>query len=102
MVVVTFQDENGHDVVKGGSKDLIAVTLEVPVSRSVVPKSWERTWTEGLKLSAALLIAVFGLVAGAGDQIAKLDLLPALAAIFLLGFGADTIKNVFSAKPAQS
>ena len=87
---------------KGESKDLIAITLEVPVSRTVVPKSWERTWIEGLKLSAALLIAVFGLVAGAGDQIAKLDLLPALAAIFLLGFGADTIKNVFSPKPPQS
>jgi len=102
VVVVTFQDETGHDVVKGESKDLIAITLEVPVSRTVVPKSWERTWIEGLKLSAALLIAVFGLVAGAGDQIAKLDLLPALAAIFLLGFGADTIKNVFSPKPPQS
>jgi hypothetical protein len=99
-VVVTFQDENGHDVVKGESRDLVAVTLEVPVSTSVVPKSWERTWIEGLKLSAALMIAVFGLVAGAGDQIAKLDLLPALVAIFLLGFGADTIKNVFSPKPA--
>jgi hypothetical protein len=70
------------------------------VYKSVVTKSWERTWAEGLKLGAALLIAVLGLAAGAGDQIAKLDVLPAVAAVFLLGFGADTIKNVFSPKPA--
>jgi hypothetical protein len=99
-VVATFQDENGHDVMKSGSTEPFSVSLPVTVAQTIVPKSWERTWTEGLKLGAALLIAVFGLVAGAGDQIAKLDVLPALAAIFLLGFGADTIKNLFSPKPA--
>jgi hypothetical protein len=109
-VVATFQDEKGHDVTKshdvnkpdssGPNPDPITVSLDVTVYKSVVTKSWERTWAEGLKLGAALLIAVLGLAAGAGDQIAKLDVLPAVAAVFLLGFGADTIKNVFSPKPA--
>jgi hypothetical protein len=58
----------------------------------------ERTVTEGLRLTAALLIAVFGLVAGAKDQLAKLDVLPGLVAIFLVGFGADTIKNLLTSK----
>jgi hypothetical protein len=58
-----------------------------------------RTWTEGLRLAAALLIAVFGLVAGARDQLTKLDILPGLVAVFLVGFGADTIKNLLTPKP---
>jgi hypothetical protein len=57
-----------------------------------------RTWTEGLRLAAALLIAVFGLVAGARDQLTKLDILPGLVAVFLVGFGADTIKNLLAPK----
>lgn len=58
-----------------------------------------RAWTEGLRLAAALLIAVFGLVAGARDQLTKLDILPGLVAVFLVGFGADTIKNLLTPKP---
>jgi hypothetical protein len=58
----------------------------------------ERSVIELVKLGAALLVAVFGLVAGAQDQIAKLDLLPGLIAVFLVGFGADTIKSLLSSK----
>jgi len=36
-----------------------------------------------------------------GDELAKLDVLPGLSAVFLLGFGADTIKNVFVQKNSQ-
>ncbi len=56
----------------------------------------ERTRTELLKLSAALLIAVFGLVSGAQDQITKLDVLPGLVAVFLVGFSADSIKRLLT------
>jgi hypothetical protein len=58
----------------------------------------ERTLAEAIRLAAALLIAVFGLVAGARDQLQKLDVLPGLVAVFLVGFGADTIKNLLSQK----
>ncbi len=61
----------------------------------------ERSIVEALKLGAALLIAVFGLVAGARDQLAKLDVLPGLVAIFLIGFSADTIKNLLAPKDVK-
>jgi hypothetical protein len=53
-----------------------------------------------LRLMLALVIALLGLLAGAQEQLLKLDVLPALVAIFLLGFGADQVKNLFTQKPA--
>ena len=58
----------------------------------------DRSRTELLKLVAALFIAVFALVAGAKEELLKLDILPGLIAIFLVGFGADTIKNLLTSK----
>jgi hypothetical protein len=51
-----------------------------------------------LRLAMALVIALFGLIAGAKDQLLKLDLLPALLAVFMVGFGADQIKNLLTQK----
>ncbi len=51
---------------------------------------------ELFRLVLALGLAVLGLVAGAKDQILKLDVVPALIAVFLLGIGADQIKNLIS------
>ncbi len=62
----------------------------------------ERTWAEVLKLAAALLIAVFGMVSGAQDQIQKLDVLPGLVAVFLIGFTADSIKRLLTDQPPQT
>ena len=56
----------------------------------------ERSVVEVSRLSVALLIAVFGLVAGAKDQLLKLDVLPGLAAVFVAGYGVDTLKNLMS------
>lgn len=53
---------------------------------------------EGLKLAAALFVAVFALVSGAKDQLLKLDLLPGLVAVFVIGFTADTVKNLLTQK----
>jgi len=49
-----------------------------------------------VRLGIALLIAILGLLSGAADQIAKLDLVPGLIAVFMLGFSADQIKNVIT------
>jgi len=51
-----------------------------------------------VRLAMALVIALFGLIAGAKDQLLKLDLLPALLAVFMVGFGADQIKNLLTQK----
>ena len=55
----------------------------------------------GLQFAIAFFLALVGLAGGARDQLAKLDLVPALIAVFLLGFGADTIKNVLAQKNGQ-
>jgi hypothetical protein len=58
----------------------------------------DRNLAEGLRLGIVLVIALVGLLAGAREQLTKLDLVPAAVAVFLLGFGADTIKNLISPK----
>jgi len=98
-VSVTFTDEHGKPVTEADGKTRVTlttgVTVRPPRDRRRVG---QRSAVELLKLAAALLIAVFGLVAGARDQIAKLDVLPGLIAVFLIGFGADTIKSLLSSK----
>jgi hypothetical protein len=51
-----------------------------------------------VRLAMALVIALFGLIAGAKEQLLKLDLVPALLAVFMVGFGADQIKNLLTQK----
>jgi hypothetical protein len=63
--------------------------------------SADRNLAEVVRLGIALVIALIGLLAGAREQLTKLDLIPAAVAVFLLGFGADTIKNLISPKQAQ-
>ncbi len=53
---------------------------------------------EYVRLSMTLIIALIGLMAGAKDQLLKLDVVPALLAVFLVGFGADQIKNLLTQK----
>ena len=98
-VAVTFQDAGGHQVVDPASHQPVQVTRDITVQPTRLSRLLgERTLAEGIRLAAALLIAVFGLVAGARDQLQKLDVLPGLVAVFLVGFGADTIKNLLSQK----
>jgi hypothetical protein len=54
---------------------------------------------EATRLGIALLLALATLVAGAKEQLLKLDLFPALVAIFLIGFGANEVKKLFSQSP---
>jgi hypothetical protein len=55
----------------------------------------------GLRFAIAFFIALVGLAGGAREKLAKLNVLHALIAVFLLEFGADTIKNVFTQKNGQ-
>lgn len=57
-----------------------------------------RNSAELVRLSIAIFVALLGLLAGARDQLLKLDLIPAAIAIFLLGFGADVFKNAIAPK----
>ena len=88
-IKVTFVREDGF-AVPG------EITAEIRVRPPLSVKVRASFWTELLRLSLALGIAAFGLIVGAREQILKLDLLPALIAIFLLGFGSDRMKNLFA------
>jgi hypothetical protein len=55
----------------------------------------------GFSFAIAFFFALVGLISGAQDQLAKLDILPALIAVFLLGFGADTVKNILIQQNVQ-
>jgi hypothetical protein len=95
-VQAQFYDQNGESVIDSNGEP-VTVVREVKINPSEIGRGvGERTRTELLKLSAALLIAVFGLVSGAREQIAKLDILPGMVAIFLLGFSADSIKRLLT------
>lgn len=98
-VTVTFRDEQGKTIADPITNQPLSVKREVSVHPTRAGWTFgERAQMECLKLAAALLVAVFGLVAGAKDQLTKLDVLPGLMAVFLVGFSADTIKNLLTNK----
>jgi len=76
--------------------------LPIHVGPAPTSKIGGYTIVELLRLSIALFIAILGLLSGASEQVAKLDLIPALIAVFMIGFSADQIKNIFAAKPANA
>ena len=96
-VKATFRDGKGNLLVDPATKETLILEHPVKVLPSK-PQQWfgDRARTELVKLVAALLIAVFALVAGAREQLMKLDIWPGLIAVFTIGFGADTIKNLLT------
>jgi hypothetical protein len=100
-VLARVFDADGHAITDGAGNPL-ELAKEVTVNRTTVGHGLgERTRAEGLKLLAALLIAVFGLVSGAQDQLLKLDILPALVAVFLIGFSADSIRRLLTTEATK-
>lgn len=96
-VKATFIDNNGDVLNDPAKNEPLTIEKQVDVRRSVQQGFFgDRARTELLKLMAALFIAVFALVSGAREQLMKLDILPGLIAVFTIGFGADTIKNLLT------
>jgi hypothetical protein len=95
----TFRNPDGDVLLDNQTNHPLAIERTVKVMPSRQEGFFgDRSRTELLKLLAALFIAVFALVAGAKEQLLRLDVLPGLIAVFLVGFGADTIKNLLSVK----
>lgn len=61
-----------------------------------------RAFAEALQFFIAFGAALAGMLAGGESQLEKLDILPATFAIFALGFGADTIKNLLTQSAKKS
>ena len=93
-VSVTFEDLQGKKVLQADMMTPLEVKRTVSVDPEIIPFFGERTWIELIKLAIALFVAGIGLIAGARDQLLKLDPVPGLIAVFIAGFGADTIKNL--------
>jgi hypothetical protein len=70
--------------------------VPVTVTRYRDELVWERTRIEWIRLGVALFVVLLGLLAGAKEQLAKLDFVTALVALFLLGVTADQIKNLLA------
>jgi len=66
--------------------------------------SYSRALAEGVRFLIAFGVTLAALLAGALQQLDKLDFVPAMIAVLALGFGADTIKNLLTqtAKRAAS
>jgi hypothetical protein len=85
----------------GAPPDSVQFSTKLMVRPATSSFSRQYLLAGGLRFAIAFFLALVGLVGGARDQLAKLDVLPALIAVFLLGFGADTIKNAFTQKNGQ-
>jgi hypothetical protein len=73
---------------------------EILVQEAKTSFSNQERFATGFRFAIAFFFALVGLISGAQEQLAKLDILPALIAVFLLGFGADTIKNILTQQNA--
>ena len=88
---------------KAGASEPLVVSGKFKVNPSTLQNSVsERTRAEVGRLAIALAVAVFALVAGVKDQLAKLDLLPGLIAIFVAGYGVDVLKNLINSGKSSS
>src|SRR5258708_21708883 len=109
-VSVTFRHPNDGTLLDSKGQPL-AISEEVPVCGSggkkavaylqrsragkLLTKGWQNL-PALFELLLVLLPALLGLIAGAKDQLLKMDLFPALAAMWLIGFQSDQIKNLLS------
>jgi hypothetical protein len=96
---VYFEDANGRKITDTAGKTLV-VERTVDVKPHTSEHAKERLKTELLRTGIALSPRVLALVAGARDELLKLDVLPGLIAVFSTGFAADTIKNIITQAPA--
>lgn len=98
VVQATLRGPTGRAVLDDAGAPLVVSRSVDVLPTRVGDLIGQRSIIEGLKLAAALFVAVFALVSGAKDQLLKLDLLPGLVAVFVIGFTADTVKNLLTQK----
>lgn len=96
---VRFADGKGEAINDGNGREIVLPPDKpVVIQRTPDAGMGERTRTELIRLGIPLFAALVALIAGAKEQLLKLDILPGLIAVFLIGFGADTIKNLITRK----
>jgi hypothetical protein len=93
-VAITVHSQRNMD-----ASDTVAGVIELARSK---PHRSSRAFAESVRFLIAFGVALAGLEAGALDQLAKLDFLPATIAVIALGFGADSIKNLLTQSPKKN
>ncbi len=90
-ITVRFRDREGNSIQAGNGDAAVTKTISVrPEEEGFFS---QRMFTESLKLGIALGAAVLAM-AGQQQNLLKLGAVPAMIALFGVGFAADTIKNL--------
>jgi len=92
-VKATFRKKDDGTVIADETKP-IEVVGEIPVGSDNTSWFSDRTWIEGVRFAVVLFATILGLLGGAREQLMRLDVAAGLVAVFLIGFGADTVKNM--------
>jgi hypothetical protein len=90
---VSFEDWYGELRVNGDDERTRAT---YPIESNATGLVWPRFLMEVSKLALGLTIPILGLLAGAREKLLTMDVSAALATVFVLGFGADTIKSALT------
>jgi hypothetical protein len=83
-------------------RDKNEITQSFPIRPAPPTESRGRNQAELWRLVLALTIALIGLLATAQEQLAKFDFFAAVVAVFLLGFTANAVKDIFAPKTAKT
>jgi hypothetical protein len=94
-----FQDAEGQEI-KNADGNVLMEKIKVQLEQTVT--FGDRARIEATRLAIVLFATLLGLIAGAREQLLKLDVGAGLIAVFLLGFGADTIKNLLTQRQMQT
>jgi hypothetical protein len=92
-VKVCFEDWYGEVKVGGDGGGLSA---SYPIESNRTGLVWPRFMMEMSKLLLGLSVPILGLLGGAREKLLTMDVSAALATVFVLGFGADSIKNALT------
>jgi hypothetical protein len=58
--------------------------------------SYSRVFAESVRFLIAFGVVLAALLSGAMQQLDRLDFVPSMIAVLVLGFGADTVKNLLA------
>jgi len=91
-VTASFRRKDGTHV--ADQTDTVKVTENVTAGSDNTARFGSRTRIEAVRFGIVLVATIVGLVGGARDQLMKLDVAAGIIAVFLIGFGADAVKNI--------
>ena len=93
---VSFLKPDGEMIKKSGTGESLLRTSMIQLQPHAKKWSNEVVAIEIIKFSISFFTAVFGLIAGAREQLLKLGPMSGILAVFILGFSADTVKNLIT------